>query len=103
MRTVMVSIGRNIGNEPMSDRDWTAFVNATSNAIRRAGESPEIHFGHGTWDGIREESAHITVYRHTDTEIPRTAIYERLAFLAEYFGQDAIALSISEPILIPSK
>ena len=100
MRTVMVSVGRNIGNVPMSDKDWTTFVNRVADAIRRANESPEIHFGHGVWDGIREESAHITVYRNTDTEIPRTMIYERLRYLAKYFGQDAIALTISEPTLV---
>ena len=100
MRTVMVSIGRNIGNEPMSRKDWLAFVNDASDAIRAQGESPEFHFGTGIWDGISEESVHLTVYRDEITETYLYGVKNRLSILASKYGQDAIALTISEPILV---
>jgi hypothetical protein len=100
MLTVMVSIGRNVGANPLSNDDWIAFVNATSDVIRNQNEKPELHWGTGSWDGISEESAHITVYRHYVTEGMRYAYREGLSRLARHYGQDAIALTISEPELI---
>lgn len=100
MFTVMVSIGRNIGNEPMSDRDWIFFQNDVADVIRREGEMPEVHSGTGMWDGIRETSVHLTVYREFVTEGMRYAYRQGLARLASHYGQDAIALTISEPELV---
>ena len=98
MFTVMVSIGRNVGPNPLSSRDWSRFLNDASDVIRNQGESPEFHYGTGMWDGIREESAHITVYR--DVRPDDYAIRQGLSRLARHYGQDAIALTISEPILV---
>lgn len=101
MFTVMVSIGRNVGANPLSDRDWTFFLNDVSSVIRKGDyEIPEIHYGTGVWDGISEESAHVTVYRDSVTEGMRWAFREGLSRLARHYGQDAIALTISEPDLI---
>lgn len=93
---IQASIGRNIGNVPMSSRDWSRFLNDVSDAIRVQGESPEIHTGVGTWEGIREESAHLTFYRD---EMPsngdRTTMVLSLSRLATKYGQDAIGLTVS--------
>jgi hypothetical protein len=103
MLTVMVSIGRNVGNTPLSDRDWTFFLNDAADVIRRQFEDAEFHFGKGVWDGISEDSVHITVYRESVTEGMRYAYREGLSRLARHYGQDAIALTISEPELISAK
>lgn len=91
---IQASVGRNIGDEPMSARDWSRFLNDVSDALRAQGERPEVHMGQGTWDGVTEESAHLTFYRDTHPENVR-AIMIRLADLARNYGQDAIGLVIS--------
>jgi len=100
MFTVMVSIGRNVGNTPLSDRDWTFFQNDVADVIRREGEMPEIHTGRGLWAMVWEDSVHLTVYREFVTEGMRYAYREGLSRLASHYGQDAIALTISEPELV---
>lgn len=100
MFTVMVSIGRNIGWQAMSTKDWTRFLNDTLNVIRHQGESPEIHYGVGMWEGVVEESAHLTVYRDEVTADMTYAYRQGLARLAHIYGQDAIALSVTEPVLV---
>lgn len=97
---IQASIGRNIGSEPMSKRDWTRFLNDVADAIRAQGESPEVHFGTGTWEGVTEESARITVYRDRMPDpYALLTITDRLATLAGRYGQDAIGLVVSESIL----
>lgn len=98
---VQASIGRNIGSEPLSRSDWVHFINDVSDAIREQNEKPEFHFGTGVWEGISEDSAHITVYRANITDEYRYAIRQNLARIAFTYGQEAIALTISESELIP--
>lgn len=96
---MQASIGRNIGSEPMSARDWTRFLNDVADAIRTHDESPEVQFGTGTWEGVTEESARITVYRD-EIDTGRVAwIKQRLRVLAGRYGQDAIGLVVSESML----
>lgn len=100
MHTLMVSVGRNIGDTAMSSRDWGQFLNAVSDVVRTQGETPEFHFGQGEWEGVTEESVHITVYRETLDGTYLYGVRQGLARLAYMYGQDAIALSVTEPVLI---
>lgn len=55
----------------------------------------EAHYGKGTWDGIEEESAKISVL----SDKPLTHLNylrQALTHLAEEYGQDAITLTIGE-------
>lgn len=97
---IQASIGRNIGSEPMSARDWTRFLNDVADAIRTHDESPEVQFGTGTWEGVTEESARITVYRDEIDPGEVTTIANRLATLAGRYGQDAIGLAVTHPLLV---
>lgn len=101
---IQASIGRNIGTEPMSSRDWSRFLNDVGDTIRMQGEYPEVHFGTGSWEGIREESAHLTFYRDAMPEPDSLlTMTDRLATLAGQYGQDAIGLVVSQSLLITRK
>jgi len=102
MMYVQVNIGRNIGSAPMDDGMWDRFITAVSDAVwratdDRATENPEVHKGVGTWNGVREESAHVSiladiVYAH--------AIKRDLKELRDRYMQDHIALIITQSELV---
>ena len=53
----------------------------------------EVHYGKGTWEGVPEDSAMISVRSHA----PITHLHSlrrELGELADKYGQDAIALTI---------
>jgi hypothetical protein len=101
MFTLQASIGRNIGDQPMSLRDWVAFANAVADAIRAGNEKPEVHFGSGSWNGVSEESAHVTIMRENAIDLPNIAfLNDVLGKIAARFGQDAIAVTIGVSTLI---
>lgn len=101
MFIIQLSLGRNIGDQPMSDRDWRRFLNDAADTIRNQGETPELHLGSGVWGGVREESARITVYRdEAPTETYRAHLRAFLPVIAARYGQDAIGLVIAESELI---
>lgn len=97
---VQASIGRNIGNEPMSKRDWKRFINDVSDALREQNETPEFHFGTGTWEGISEDSVHVTVFRNAGNLSDIGTLKATLSRIAARYGQDAIALTIGTSVLI---
>jgi hypothetical protein len=101
MFVVQASIGRNVGTQPLSNRDWTFFLNDVADVLRNQGEAPEFHFGEGEWNGVYEDSAHITVYRaERPSEAALYAYREGFSRIASHYGQDAIGLTIAESILI---
>lgn len=101
MFIIQASIGRNIGTQPMSDRDWRRFLNDVSDTIRDQGETPELHIGTGAWEGVRETSARLTVYREErPTDATLNYLRAFLPVIAARYGQDAIGLVIAESELI---
>ena len=68
MFSYTATIGRNVGTEPMTITDWEQFIeDVRSDMLRFAVESAihvesvETHRGKGTWEGVEEESAKITI------------------------------------------
>lgn len=102
MFQLQVSIGRNIGAEPMSADLWRSFQDdARANLYAHTTgdeRTVEFHYGTGVWDGVAEESAHVTI--HTVRDYDRAGLTRALAVLAHVYGQDAIALSIGVTDLI---
>ena len=120
---IQVNAGRNVGTVPMSDERWGAFYGEITWALawyahtvtpsRAWGEylvDTERHTGQGTWDGVAEESMHVSLYWDDDTA-PADRDYARdleagnllratLRDLAREYGQDSIALVISDSELI---
>lgn len=100
-----LNIGRNVGTEPMTDWLWEWFVDGAANLLVEAVKirsfasearptvkrsDVQVHRGQGEWDGVTEDSAHVSLYwQHgIDTDLLTGA----LPSLAHMFGQDAIAL-----------
>lgn len=102
MSTTTVSIGRNVGAVPMTDREWEAFRAAVSACIARAGNLSILFTGTGvgTWtdaDGVEviEQSATWVVEDVIDIE----GLTLDLARTAKRYGQDAIAVTTGETVL----
>jgi hypothetical protein len=101
MTTVTVSIGRNVGDEPLSPDRWLAFKYAVRSGL---GEDATVYVDGaasiGQWQGVSEESATWVA----DIEETRAALLSRhLAKVALEYGQDAIALTLGETRLVTAE
>lgn len=99
MQYVQANIGRNVGDEPMSDADWDKFIAATASAIINAclnRTEIEFHYGRGTWEGITEASCHISTLAQS-VDVPK--LWSKLRDLARQFGQDTVALIIGSELV----
>ena len=96
-----LNIGRNIGGKPMSDKRWQDFILRASSALSiaaRGGDNDlvalvdncEVHLGTGEWQGVAEESAHISLY---NADGFYALLLEIMAGkLADMFDQDLVAV-----------
>ena len=103
MLQVQVSIGRNTSpGIPLPKIAWYNFQRDIGEAlwenVAGAAQWEEVHTGTGSWDGQTEESAHITVL--DVFWLDREALTRDLASIAKRYGQDAIALTVTEPELL---
>ena len=91
--SLTVSIGRNVGNAPLSDDDWRAFKADVLNALSATvGKSDAEFTGHGSWEGVSEESELFLTY---EPNLNNKEYLERwLSDIAKDFGQDAIAVTV---------
>lgn len=103
MYSYTATIGRNVGETPMSDSDWETFIDDVTSDMSNSAwpnqiEAVEIHRGKGSWQGIEEESAKITVLLKSalpeDGERSLNMLRGYLSENARLYGQDAIALTI---------
>ena len=118
MYSYTATIGRNFSNthsnfdvqgEPMILSAWSGFAEDVTKEFHVTIEKTrktdgyawdentefriETHYGKGTWDGVEEESAKISVL--SDQPLTHLSyLRQALANLAEEYGQDAIALTI---------
>lgn len=113
MYTYTVTIGRNVGDVPMSDLDWATFEDEVNEALvtvpyERQIAFLETHRGTGVWQGVAEESVKVTMALISalpeESEGCRDllALRNKLFRLAGLYGQDAIALTIGQSELIPA-
>lgn len=111
---LQASIGRNVGTKPVEADVWHAFQQDTREALFLSvhdvdievavgikWEDLQVHTGMGEWDGVKEESAHISVYFDTKPgQINAARLHEhladRLVALARYYDQDAIAFIVTD-------
>ena len=91
---LVVTIGRNVGIEPMSDARWSEFQDRVIATVRRHfahSQSFGPFYGVGEWDGVTEESAVLTFLTSYPGSTDRFAV--DLAELSSEYDQDAIAWS----------
>ena len=94
--TVYVTIGRNVGSEPMPDMAWNNFRSATSTVVRGYSKTVsgimcdpvEFRAESSHYNGDVEESSIFVMFN----SVAGAQLRERLAELASVFGQDPIAL-----------
>ena len=103
------NIGRNVKNEPMTDWMWEWFQDGATNvligathvaAAGRSGvkrEDVQVHTGRGEWDGVPEDSAHISLF--WEHGIDADYVREQAAVVARMFEQDAVAVIVGSELV----
>jgi len=104
MKTVTISIGRNINDWPMSADDWEMFRIGVRQLILTYWFDATIFvddaFSIGVWNGIKEESS---TFVASINEGEMTSFIAMLTGLAAAYEQDAIAVTVGETQLITPK
>lgn len=104
--STVVSIGRNVGDQPLSTAEWTRFKSQALEEVRFAAalKGGQVVFhgeGQGQWAGedgvtVFEGSFTVVAAGPVDTDL----LAETLAVLAWEFGQEAIAVTTGETALV---
>lgn len=100
MYVITVTIGRNVGDTPMSVARWSEYRSDVAALLRRlaaSGINPtfEFHNGYGEWHGVAEDSHKATLMlNHALADDDIAWLRRDLADLAWLYDQDAIALTI---------
>jgi len=117
---IQANIGRNVTDKrdgstlTLSDTAWTHFQNDVKQEVYLSvkhvlGSSVtlhiadfQVHTGMGEWEGVQEESAHVSIYFDandptvvSELEV-RGNLAKRLSYLAFQYGQDAIAFVVTD-------
>ena len=100
METVTVTIGRNVGDDPLPADQWNAFTSDTRAAVEAATlDLWAIAPYKGVWKGTTEDAA-IFYGPLVDVGEVLEALRQRLAVLATYYGQEAVGLSVGTGELV---
>lgn len=105
---VQINIGRNVNDEPMPDDVWEGFINHvvtelvySANGVHdrfiSVVNSVEIHRGRGVWDGVPEDSAHISLYWGEGFNV--YYLRKQLADVRDLYQQKSIALILGSELI----
>lgn len=104
-----LNIGRNVKDEPMVDWLWEWFQDGAANVLLEATRKAaggmsgatradiQVHHGRGEWDGVPEDSAHISLFWEDGMDADH--IRHLAGVVARMFGQDAIAVIIGSELV----
>lgn len=107
--SIIISIGRNVGSEPMSDEAWEAFkaevLNRATHPLLWESKGPDYTgctYGVGIWEGVEEQTMVCNVVGTSwfDTLNATGALSRTLGKLATKYNQDAIALTVGRPTMV---
>ena len=105
MSTITVSIGRNVGTEPMSENEWFSFREAIKCAVKFTDH--QILFtgdGEGIWEGQKEDAFTIVAMTVADTNGKMGSdtawLRDWAGRLGRKYGQDAVAITTGETDLV---
>lgn len=100
--SVRVAIGRNVGDDPLPDSLWTNFQNAIWGTLLAhvvSGDPRvEIHHGSGTFEGVTEESAVLSLIGATAFD--EDGFLFAVRRIAKVFGQKAVAVTFGWTTLV---
>lgn len=98
MATV-VTIGRNVGSDPLSREDWERFVSSVVRTVRDASSAVYfVGYGRGIWEGATEDA--FTIVTDDIRSADRERFRLRLSALAHKYRQDAIAVTSAPTELV---
>ena len=101
MTATTVSIGRNVGDDTLSDEAWSDFREAVLDQLDHAGL--DIVFagrGQGYWTPEDGDTVEEEAFTAVALGSPRFALAPRFAALARQYGQEAIAVTTGETHLV---
>ena len=93
----------------MLDWVWEWFADGAANVLLEATRrvaggmsgatraDVQVHFGRGEWDGVAEDSAHVSLFWSAGMDVDH--IREMAATLARMFRQDAIAVVLGSELI----
>lgn len=93
MKTVAISIGRNIGKEPMQDTQWEDFIARTIFDVKGAGCILAVTRGTGFYEGDAEGCAIILAHV---PDYQQARLRDSLRTLAFTYGQDGIGFTCAD-------
>ena len=94
-----VSIGRNVGAEPMSAERWKAFRRETAVVVgAHCGQVVTRAKGVGVFDGVSESTAIVVA---DGAPQDADAFADSIGALARRYGQDAIAVAVADVKFVP--
>lgn len=91
-----VALGRNVGDVPMSNDDWTNFVGTVSNVVQNCELLPSpdtVAYGNSNFNGDDEETC-VLVWFDKNSKLLGDTI-GALTEVAEIYGQEAIAYTVA--------
>lgn len=109
--SVTVTVGRNVGSEPMGDGLWDEFCDSVAEcvamwcdiSVRDDGFILLHSRGVGEWDDVPEDNYTVTAYgieRLGDAARVFESVQESMAGYARIWGQDAIAVTLGTVALV---
>lgn len=101
MTTVVVSIGRNVGDVPLSDEHWLAFQDEVRHALSMGTLYVDAAHSRGEWLGVAEDSATFVADDFTPYSVG--LVSDALAVIGGRYGQDAVAVTTGETTLVNSR
>ena len=87
---IVITIGRNIKNVPMNDKQWNNFKNAIESNFKELFVNAK---NLGKWDGIPEEAQVFMGIAHE--QLSELDIENKLNLLGNLFSQDAIGFMVN--------
>ncbi len=97
MKAITISIGRNIGEAPMTDAAWASFRANVRDILTGTLVEPFIGetLGVSKWEGVREECCTFVGSGEPRRRDVEEEIRHEVALLAERFCQDAIFCAVA--------
>ena len=93
-QTVSISIGRNIGETPMSDLDWSTFKALTLSTTKLGGVPILTKAdGKGFWLGQEEDT--FVIIAQVPSKVSADYLGSLLAQIARRYGQDGIGFVVA--------
>lgn len=101
---IQANIGRNVNDTPMSEDKWDTFAGSVAFAIYANANDVnldmldiEVHNGTGSFEGISEDSRHISVYSEAGFDLDN--LRDDLREIKGWYDQEAIALIVGSELI----